>query len=695
MWFNKFKIVSLTIGLLAGMCQQGMCQQPFQAVTSDESKFHLQLIDIFEFSYPLSIKQSSTGEWLTFIRQSADIMTDENDFSLWLIRTNGEDLQQIGDDDHFSGQVAWAPSGNKFAFLSNREGRPAIFIQDANTGAVERASDFIGGFPSELRWSPDESKIAFSMTHSLAPPLSIVIPDAPEGASWKADPRIFDDLDYLAADGSMISESVRQIHILNLEDGSVSQITQSNKSIGLTMDWMPNEDAIITEGYSTEDHNRYPFERDIFTVHIDNGEIHSLTNRDGYEGRAKASPSGDKIAFIAYDESYPGYPGYSFGMVFVMDNDGSNIVNLYESGHFDRSVYDFDWDPNEESLLIMYDDQGDTKLGRMALDGTVTKILDKLGAGALAYPQGFAFSVASNGNIIYSRKDEKSPGDIFIFEAKSQESRPVTNLNPFLENKKLGSVSHFDYQSSLDNTQLEGWYILPPDFDQTQSYPLLLEIHGGPYSNYGARFDLEKQIYASAGYIVAYVNPRGSTSHGKDFLATVFRKFPADDVQDLIDGVEFLQETLPIKRDQKFVVGGSAGGMLATAVIEETHQFSAAAILYPLADFASYVISSAPWVEVMQATFAEPPWRDPEPYFERSVLSHVEKIDTPALLMTGGKDHQSPVFQTESIYRALRWEGKDALLVIVPDETHGIRDHPSHYMTKLQTVITWFEKFRH
>ena len=144
----------------------------------------------------------------------------------------------------------------------------------------------------------------------------------------------------------------------------------------------------------------------------------------------------------------------------------------------------------------------------------------------------------------------------------------ITALNQqlFLQ-MKPGQVEEFWYESSLDHRKIQGWIVKPPDFDPAKKYPLILEIHGGPFANYGDRFDINKQIWAAKDYVVLYVNPRGSTSYGEEFANLIHHAYPGDDFYDLNSGVDAVIAKGYIDADNLFVTGGSGGGVLTCWMI--------------------------------------------------------------------------------------------------------------------------------
>lgn len=124
----------------------------------------------------------------------------------------------------------------------------------------------------------------------------------------------------------------------------------------------------------------------------------------------------------------------------------------------------------------------------------------------------------------------------------------------------MAHVEKIHYKSSFDGRDIQGWVAYPPNFDPKKKYPLLLEIHGGPFSNYGPRFAAEVQLFAAAGYVVLYTNPRGSTSYGHEFANLIHHNYPSQDYDDLIAGVDAVIDQGYIDEEQLFVTGGSGSG---------------------------------------------------------------------------------------------------------------------------------------
>ncbi len=193
----------------------------------------------------------------------------------------------------------------------------------------------------------------------------------------------------------------------------------------------------------------------------------------------------------------------------------------------------------------------------------------------------------------------------------------------FLAGKALGDVHALTFKSSVDRRDIQGWLVTPPDFDRSKKYPLILEIHGGPYSAYGPTFATDMQLYASAGYVVLYTNPRGSTSYGEEFANFIQHAYPGDDYDDLMSGVDAAIAEGYVDADRLYVTGGSGGGILTAWIVGKTHRFKAAAAQKPVINWTSLVLTTDAATFMPKYWFAKPPWEDHESYWKRSPLSLV------------------------------------------------------------------------
>jgi acylaminoacyl-peptidase len=274
------------------------------------------------------------------------------------------------------------------------------------------------------------------------------------------------------------------------------------------------------------------------------------------------------------------------------------------------------------------------------------------------------------------------------------EPRLLTAVNEDLfSQRRLGSVEEVWYDSSHDGRPVQAWILKPPDFDPSRRYPLILEIHGGPFAAYGPGLDVEKQLMAAHDYVVLYTNPRGSTSYGEEFGNLIHHAYPGDDFHDLVSGVDAVLARGYVDPERLYVTGGSGGGVLTCWVIGRTTRFRAAVTVYPVVNWYSWVLTADIAAYGVKYWFPGFPWDHPEHYESRSLLSVVGNVTTPTMVLTGEEDYRTPMSDSEQYFTALQLRGVESALVRVPGEPHGIRRRPSHWMAKVGHIVGWFERF--
>ena len=387
------------------------------------------------------------------------------------------------------------------------------------------------------------------------------------------------------------------------------------------------------------------------------------------------------------------FQGYQLTRLYVMNRDGSDPRSI--SDGLDREVYGATWTPDGSGLYALYDDEGMTKLAlfRVDDDGSGHRVLtENVGGMGRAYA-GATYSVADDGSfamnyttlaVISEVATGRPGGDV----------RVLTGINDDLMAKReIGEVEEIWYESSHDGRPIHGWIIKPPGFDPSREYPLILEIHGGPFSNYGARFDLEKQLMAAQGYVVLYTNPRGSTSYGEEFGNLIHHAYPGDDFYDLVSGVDAVIDQGYVDEEQLYVVGGSGGGVLTAWLVGRTDRFRAAVSWYPVINWYSFVLTADMAAYGVNYWFPGFPWDHVEHYESRSLLSVVENVTTPTRIVTGEEDWRTPMSESEQYFKALKMLGVETSLVRFPNEPHGIRRRPSHHIGKMLSTLEWFRRY--
>jgi acylaminoacyl-peptidase len=272
--------------------------------------------------------------------------------------------------------------------------------------------------------------------------------------------------------------------------------------------------------------------------------------------------------------------------------------------------------------------------------------------------------------------------------------RRLTDLTEgLLAGKKLGTVEAIQFPSAYDHRVIAGWIIKPPGFDPSRKYPLILEIHGGPYLNYGPRWGAELQLYAEAGYVVLYTNPRGSTSYGEEFGNLIHLDYPDHDYDDLMTGVDTVIGRGYVDPSRLFVVGGSGGGVLTAWIVGHTHRFHAAVVAKPVINWYSFALTTDAPGFIYRYWMTGLPWQQVDEYFKRSPISFVDSVTTPTMVVTGERDFRTPSEEAEQFYEALKLRRVPAAMLRLPTASHDIAEKPSNMIGLVGYVLGWFARY--
>lgn len=669
----------------------------FPAAVCAQEKSHqdnsrkITVMDEFQIQLPTDPQISPDGKKIVYVRHFSDPMTDRRYSNLWIINSDGTDHRALTTGNHSEMAPRWSPDGSRIAYLSDADGKQQIYIRWMDSGQTARITN-LEEPPEAISWSPDGKMLSFSSLVVGKGPHIADLPSPPEGAKWADPPKAYNRLVYRFNGAGYLKPGYMQVFVVSAEGGAPRQITTGDfanggNEFGATRaSWTPDGKFLVISANRHPESDHDTFDTNVYEFSVADGTMRQLTSRKGPDNNATVSPNGKWIAYTGYDDRYQ---GHQTTQLYVMNADGSSQHSVTQ--RLDRDAGTPQWADDNSGVYFQYDDQGDTKVGFASVDGNFKKIADRVASTTSTYGGG-SFSVSNNGVLAYTSGDSENPGDIAV--TGDDGMKVLTSVNrELLTQKKPGHVEEIWFNSSKDNRKIQGWIVQPPDFDSSKKYPLMLEIHGGPFADYGDRFDLEKQVWASMGYVVVYVNPRGSTSYGEEFANLIHHAYPGDDFYDLNSGVDAVVAKGYIDTNNMFVTGGSGGGVLTCWTIEHTDRFRAAASLYPVINWYSFVLTSdIPWT--IKYWFPGNPWDYTDQYMKRSLTDEVAKVKTPTMLMTGEQDFRTPISEAEQFYSALKLLNIDAVLVRVPEEPHGISRRPSHHIDKMLLVAGWFEQHK-
>lgn len=645
--------------------------------------------DLFNLEVATDPQISPDGRTIAYVRKSNDIMTDKARPTIWLVdvATGQQHPLEAGSGSYFSPR--WSPDGARLAYVAAEGGSPQLYVRWMASGESARITG-LPDSPDSIAWSPDGRRIAYSMFIPDDGAKLGSAPPKPEGAKW-ADPlEVIDAVTYRADGAGYLKPGYTQIFWVPADGGAPTQLTfGATNAGGGALSWAPDSRSILFSADLSKNWAREPVESEIYRIGIDGGAPVALTSRAGPDIAPRVSPDGRQVAWLGFDDRQLGYQN---ARVSVMNLDGSGKRELTAS--LDRSVGDLAWAADGRSLYVLYDDRGSNRIDRLGLDGSLRPIASGLTGSGLDRPySGGEFSVSKGGTVAVTVGDALHPSDVGV--ASGGAVRKLTHLNQDVGGKVLGQVQKLPVLSSFDKRPIDAWMVTPPDFDPAKKYPLVLEIHGGPFSAYGPSFSTDDQLYAAAGYVVLYTNPRGSTSYGEEFANQIDKAYPGHDYDDLMSAVDAAIATGHVDPSNLFVTGGSGGGVLTAWIVGKTDRFRAAATQKPVINWSSFALTSDGAIYYSPYWFAKKPWEDPTGYWARSPLSLVGNVKTPTLVVVGSEDYRTPDSEAEQYYTALQLRGVPTAFVKVPGASHGgIAARPSQAAAKASAILAWFDRYR-
>ena len=646
--------------------------------------------DIFNLEYAASPQVSPNGEYVIYERRSMDIMKDGTRINLWQVNIDGSEHEPV-----FSGKANYrmprfSPDGKRLAYLSSHEGDNQLYIVWLESGKTARVTN-LQFSPSDISWSPDGNSIAFSMFKpGKSNSLFKGMPKKPKGANWAGTAKYIDQMNYRRDGGGFTKAGYTHIYVVPALGGTARQVTSGDFHHGGVINWSKDSKNIIIDGDRHADWQDRPIESDIYQINVNTGNVTTLVKRDGPDNNPRMSPNGKKIAYLSFEDKKLSSQN---SQLHVMDSDGNNIKNLTAS--LDRNVSNIHWAQNGKGIYFSYDDHGQSYVGYVDLKGKLTSKLVKIGSQSLGRPYTSGdYTVADNRALVFTKANNQRPADLAIINKKGKVTT-LTQLNEdIFAHKDLAKVEAITVKSSVDRRDIEAWIALPPGFDASKKYPMILEIHGGPHAAYGPNYSTEVQLMAAKGYVVVWANPRGSTSYGAEFANTIHHNYPSQDYNDLMDVVDGVIGKGYVDESQLFVTGGSGGGTLTAWIVGQTNRFKAAVVAKPVINWMSFSLTADGYSYFTKYWMPGMPWEHADHLWKHSPLSLVGNVKTPTMLLTGEVDYRTPMSETEQYYQALKLQNVDTAMVRIPKAAHGIAARPSNLIQKVGNVMAWFEKYR-
>ncbi len=626
---------------------------------------------------------SPDGSRVVFARGFVDVNRDQNQSNLWLVEWSGDRLRQLSDGAWRDTGPAWSPDGKRLAFVSNRSGSNQVHVMWVDTRETLQLTR-VEHEPANLRWSPDGKQVAFTMRlPDEKPVLPVKLPKTPKGAQLAKGATVVDRTSWGRDGVGPIAPGY--VHVFTVDavaGGTPRQVTRGDYDHG-AFDWSLDGRTLFVSGIRKPDAEYLRDDSEIYAVDVATSEAKALTDRSGPDTNPLVSPDGRHVAYTGFDQK--DFTNH-VGSLYVMDAAGGSRRLL--AGGLPSTPAQLAWAADGSGVHYSMQEKGvQNQYFAPLRDGAAPRAIT---TGSHVLSQ---VSIARNGRAVGVRSTVERPGMLVAFDlAKPAERRELLDVNAdVLDGLRLAGAEELWF-TARDGVRAQGWLMKPADFDPAKKYPLVLWIHGGPWSMYSVGWNWAWQNFAANGYAVLWTNPRGSTGYGQDFVNGIQHSYPGGDYDDLMAGVDAALARGFVDEKNLFVCGGSGGGVLTAWIVGHTDRFRAAVSMRPVTNWHSFVGTTDGNAWYRQ--FRKFPWEDPMEYAVRSPLHHVGKVTTPTMVMTGEADLRTPMSQSEEYYRALKMLRKaDTLLVRMPEEFHGWR-RPSHQLLQQLYLLAWFEKYR-
>ncbi|WP_277554490.1 S9 family peptidase [Halobaculum limi] len=647
---------------------------------------HIQASDFHDLAKPSDPRVAPDGDHVAFVRSEPD-EDDAYESTVYVAPTDGDDdARRLTLEEGSDAEPRFSPSGDRLAFTSTRgkdDDTQQLWLLplDGVGGEAEQVTDVVGGV-NAITWSPDGSRIAFAQSvtaEDQEEDRDLEVPEEYEPED--PDPRVIDRTVYRT--GTKYFDGKRsQVYVLDVESGDLTRVTDGDHDHAAPT-WGDDETLYFTAkkvGDDPDDDYRF----DIVAYDTDSGDTEDIHRTSGW-GASLAVTEDHRIAYTYTDEEQASIQQTE---LHVYDRAADETFDLTAS--LDRTLgYEAapQWGPDEERVFFATPDEGATSLWSAPGDASTEPERE--------YRGGSVNGAHVADDIIAVTKSEwDHPGDLFVLDGS--EERRLTRLNEaYLDSVEVREPEPLAFES--EQGPVEGWVLTPPEFDENETYPLAVEVHGGPHAMWTTSGTMwhEFQTLAARGYVVFWSNPRGSTGFGEEFMQAIERNWGDVTLTDVMAGVEEVASREYVDETNAFLTGGSFGGYMTSWAVGQTDYFRGAVSQRGVYDFTGFYGSTDGAYKLVEGDYDTTPWEEPEFLWEHSPVAHAENVETPTLVLHSDRDYRTPDNTAELYHRILRKHGVDTRLVRYPREGHELSrsGEPAHIVDRIERIVRWFDGY--
>ena len=663
-------------------------QNPSQTATDKKPELvaprNLTIDDLFQLKRVEDPQLSPEGKSVAYTVITLNLKEDKTEKQVWMAPTAGGEAIPMTAKGVSSWSPRWSPDGKFLAFLSARgEGKMGapkaqVWALYRQGGEAQQLTETLQGVQA-FEWSPSGDRLVLVL-QDPSPEELAAEQEADKSKPKTPRPWVIDRLQFKRDGVGYLDRRRMRLHVYDRATRKMIQITSGDFD-DTEPAWSPDGRLIAFTSNRTENPDAN-FNSDIWVVAADNPDkgktLLRLTSNPGSDHSPTWSPDGRWVAYASQTE--PKLFDYATHHLAVVPGAGGPERILTKE--LDRNVIAPRFAPDSQSVYCLIENDGTQPLVRVPLArGEVThSVSGRVSVGA--------FSIGKEGTIAALVGKPELPQEVFLLEA-GQLRRLTTTNDVLMAQIRLGEVEYVRFKSR-DGTEIRGYLYRPPAFKLELRYPTLLRIHGGPVSQYDARFNFEAHLFAANGYVVLLPNPRGSSGYGQEFARAIFADWGTKDYEDVTAFVDYAVAK-GIADPARLAVGGwSYGGILTDHVLVRTDRFKAA--ISGASEFL-YVTNyghdhyQREWEYELGL-----PWKNRVLWEKLSPFNSVERIVTPTLIIGGEKDWNVPIINSEQMYQSLKRLGRTTQLVVYPGEFHAI-EKPSYLKDRLERYLGWYGQY--
>ncbi|MBS3872479.1 MAG: S9 family peptidase [Firmicutes bacterium] len=657
--------------------------------------------DLLRMQFISSPEMSPCGKTIAFVKTHIEGETMEYRSHIFAVPTGGGDLHQLTAGGKAETAPRFSPCGTKLVFVSDRGVDKQLWLLDLSLGGEARPLTTMRYGATNPVWSPDGQQLVFLSRASgsddvarLLTPRTQQEKEAEE-KNRREEAKVVDKIKYKADEAmGLLDGKHSHVWVVGLEGGTPRRLTEGDFDHH-SPSFSPCGSYLAISSNRDSDTEFAPYDSDIYSVTLATGEIKRLTATPGPAADPVWSPDGKHVAYVGHTLEYR---FATLNRIYLVSSCGGEPVCV--TSGFDRSIGDhtnsdcrygdggrsLTFSADGQRLYFMASDRGDTHVYVVRLD---TRTVDQVTRGR-RHVQGLSFdkntSVAAMCEATFLQ-----PAEIYVLEADGSE-RQLTHVNAaLLAEISLSEPEEFWYEG-VDGWDIQGWLMKPVNFAEGKKYPVVLEIHGGPHTQYGCSFFYEFQLLASNGFGVLFTNPRGSHGYGQTFVDAVRGDYGGNDYGDLMLAVDHVVALPWVDKARLGVTGGSYGGFMTNWIVGHTDRFKGAVTHRSISNWLSFYGVSDIGYTFTEFEINGNPWDDQALLLKRSPISYVKNVKTPTLVLHCEQDMRCPIEQGEQFYVYLKKLGVKTRLVRFPASNHELTrsGKPKLRLENMRHVVGWF-----